>query len=1210
MKTHQPIRDLFVSNVTRDIPPVVYFHENSPDKLADEVSEYIITGGWPDDHPHHRRVPNGIHEQYVRLLHQICDELERKGGPELPNIWISGFYGSGKSSFAKLFGLALDGVALPDGNALAEAWLRRDTSPKAPELRAAWSRLRQKVDPIAVVFDIGSAARTDEHIHSVAVRQLQARLGYSAKSAHVAFAELELERAGRWAELDPLCLQTFGKRWNDLKNTPMIQARFSNLMAKLYPQIYRDDKDWQMRESGTTTHALSPEEAISAIRDMIRFRQPNATVFLVVDEVSQYVLSNLDRVERLRAFASALGAGLKGKAWLLALGQQKLDEDADESFLIKTKDRFPPKLRVHLAATNIRDVIHKRLLQKRPEAEAQLRTLFEQHRPELKLYAYGCESVTPEDFIEVYPMLPGQIDLILQLTTALRTRSERAQGDDQAIRGLLQLLGELFRGQKLAEQPVGSLITLDQIYEVQHTALSSDVQSSMARVLSQCSGDTSGLLVRTAKAVALLELIQEQQPTDAKLVAQCLYDRLDRGNHLSAVTDALEQLRRRNLLGYSEKHGYKLQSSAGEEWERERRDIGVSSEAVSGLLQARLTFLLGSPERPRLQQRPFPWAGEFSDGRRQSNVILVDPRDEAAVRVDFRFLPLEDRAEHTWIKKSSESVSTDCLIWVCGDVELAQDQARELFRSQSMVQKYEPRRESLNPTRKVLLQQEKNRVEDLEKRLTEVVSSTWMHGKFYFRGRSLTPQELGASFSLALTHAANRILPELFPSFVATQIQPAELMQLVEPELSGPSPKFLSAELGILELDAGRYVPACSGVVPRRLQERLEKDRGLGGTTLLADFGGPPFGYTANVVKACLAGLLRAGKVRIQPEGSPEITAIRDAGVRDLFEKDRTFRRATFSPAGEDIVGVPHRNRIRRFFKERLGLSLDSEDHVLADAAAQQFPALAQRLRSVQTRLQQLPTKTEEPAAFVRLSEALEQCIRVCRQTKQTVSALKHHLDALNDGVQLLQHYDAELTPDALKAVSEAHRVLSHQAQQLRELGISATNLETATQQLEQHLGSERPWRDIRALDEPLCQLRDCYIAERRRLLQQQEQKAEAARQRIKSRAGFSTLTGDQSHRVLRPLAEALTSTSPEAIAPSLSALRERFELQLQHAEVEAHERLDDILSAGTQPSVVPLNLGLRNREVSTEAEVEALVNEVRQRLLEQVRSGARVRIL
>ena len=45
------IQDLFVADVTRDIPPVVYFHEQSPEKLKAEVSEYIITGGWPEDHP-------------------------------------------------------------------------------------------------------------------------------------------------------------------------------------------------------------------------------------------------------------------------------------------------------------------------------------------------------------------------------------------------------------------------------------------------------------------------------------------------------------------------------------------------------------------------------------------------------------------------------------------------------------------------------------------------------------------------------------------------------------------------------------------------------------------------------------------------------------------------------------------------------------------------------------------------------------------------------------------------------------------------------------------------------------------------------------------------------------------------------------------------------------------------------------------------------
>ena len=52
-------------------------------------------------------------------------------------------------------------------------------------------------------------------------------------------------------------------------------------------------------------------------------------------------------------------------------------------------------------------------------------------RADLRLYAYGCEDITDEDFVDVYPLLPGHIDLILQITSALRTRSSRSQGDDQ-----------------------------------------------------------------------------------------------------------------------------------------------------------------------------------------------------------------------------------------------------------------------------------------------------------------------------------------------------------------------------------------------------------------------------------------------------------------------------------------------------------------------------------------------------------------------------------------------------------------------------------------------------------------------------------------------------------------------------------------------------------------------------------------------------------
>jgi hypothetical protein len=1210
MKDGTLIRDLFVSDVTRDIPPVVYFHEQAPDKLAAEVSEYIVTGGWPEDHPNHRRVPSGIHEQYVRLLTGIATELDKPGGPDLPNVWISGFYGSGKSSFAKLFGLALDGVALPDGTSLAEAWLRRDTSPRSAALREAWRVLRQKVDPVAVVFDIGGVARDQEHIHGAIVRQVQRRLGYCSTEPLVADFELRLERDGEWARFDKTAQEVLGVPWAAVKDRALAEEDFSRVLSVLYPERYTDPMSWFTSRGGTHSRSESPEEAVAAVRDMLAFRQPRATLFLVIDEVSQYVLSNKDRVDRLRAFATSLGSALRGKAWLLALGQQKLDEEADDSFLVWAKDRFPPRLRVHLAATNIRDVIHKRLLQKRPEAEAPLRALFAQHRPDLKLYAYGCDTITPDEFVEVYPMLPGQIDLILQITSALRTRSARAQGDDQAIRGLLQLLGELFRDQKLADMPVGALVTLDRIYEVQHTALDSDVQASMARVLSQCADDAGGLLVRTAKVVALLELIQETLPTDARLVAQCLYDRVDRGNHLPAVTEALEELRRRHLVSYSEKHGYKLQSSAGEEWERERRDLQGAQEARSEIIQAALSFLTGDPERPRWKERPFPWAARFSDGRQADDRVLVDPRDEAAICVDFRFLSREARTDSVWVRRSTETALYDRIVWVCGDTEQLEHLSRELHQSRGMVRKYKPRRESLPPARKLFLQQEENRVEDLERTVRDAVAAAWMAGCLYFRGRTLAPQEQGASFALALNAAGNRLLPEIFPHCIPTQIQPSELLQLLEPELSGPSPKFLTGELGILELDSGRYVPACSGVVPRRIQEHIEAEGGLGGTTLLAHFGGPPWGYTANVVRACVVGLLRAGKLRIQPEGGNEITAIRDAGVRDLFDKDRAFRRASFFPAGDDDIGVPARARICQFFEERFKDKLDREDHAIADAVARRFPELARQLRSVQERLNRLPGSPAGPEVFGRLGDALEQCVRSCRQTRPTVKLVKKHLDTLRDGARLLQIYDAELTEDALRAVNDTHNVLTWQATQIRELGVSASNVDAAVTRITAHLASDRPWQDIAQLGPDLAEIRRCYTSERQRLIAWQERQAETARARVKGRVGFSTLTADQAHPVLRPFSSAVTDTTPEAVAPPLTALRDLFVVALKRAEDQSNDILDGLLSEGRRPVIQRMDLHLHNREVATEAEVEALVTEIRQRLLEQVRSGARVRLL
>ena len=188
--------------------------------------------------------------------------------------------------------------------------------------------------------------------------------------------------------------------------------------------------------------------------------------------------------------------------------------------------------------------------------------------------------------------------------------------------------------------------------------------------------------------------------------------------------------------------------------------------------------------------------------------------------------------------------------------------------------------------------------------------------------------------------------------------------------------------------------------------------------------------------------------------------------------------------------------------------------------------------------------------------------------------------------------------------------MLAYEAAQLTDAGIEPTNVTQAATRVSTQLAADRPWLDIGALDPDLAEIRACYSAERQRLLQWQEQQAEAARGRVRARDGFSTLTADQAHSVLRPFTGAVTDTTAEAVAPPLTALADPFTLALQRAESQANDLLDEILSAGDRPLIARVDLQLRNREVATEADVQALVEEIRGRLLEQVRAGARVRLL
>jgi hypothetical protein len=455
---------------------------------------------------------------------------------------------------------------------------------------------------------------------------------------------------------------------------------------------------------------------------------------------------------------------------------------------------------------------------------------------------------------------------------------------------------------------------------------------------------------------------------------------------------------------------------------------------------------------------------------------------------------------------------------------------------------------------------------------------------------------------------ATRVLPDLYPHFSEIAISPKELEQLLDKELTGPSTKFMEGALGILALDSGKYVASCTGLYPTRIAREIEQNGGLSGQTLVATFVSPPYGYAPDLVKACCAGLLRGKKIRIRTEQGTEIKSHQDPGVRDLFSRDRDFRRAEFFPAQEGEITGKDRIAIRKLFQKYLQVDQEPDDEPIADTTFLHFPAYRERLRDLERRFDGLPGRPALPQALQRLGRALEDCCR-SRFVQQTVVEVKRNLDVLRDGFEQLGVCNAELTPEAIETVGKAARLRDHELSQLRQMEELA-GLEDDAAVVTNHLLADRPWREAVQLAPAIDRIGARYVEVRKALINRQNAEAEAARNRVKTRTGFAQLHADQAYRVLRPIGEVMVDTTPEAISPTLVEVRDRFASRIHHAEELANDRLDEELSKKTDSQVVKVDAHLRGREVASREQLQTVFKELEDRIGPLLDQGARVRIV
>ena len=577
------IRELFLKPVDRPIDGVIKADDER--NIQTELEEYVIT----------RDVARGLNTLTERYL----EEMTANG------VWISGFFGSGKSHLLKMLSLLLDERPLANGLRPADILL-----PKVEdEILQAALRKAAAIPSRSILFNIdqkfdGIGGDHSAPILEVFVKVLNELQGYYGKQGYVAQFEHDLDVRGELAPFRDTYLRVNGRSWDQDRDA--IATARKSAFGKAYaahckvPETEAFTVIRQVRED----YRVSIESFAQRVRDYIATQPPSFRLNFFVDEAGQFIGQDSQRMLNLQTLAETLATVCDGRAWVFVTSQADLEgvlgdfRGMSAQDISKIQGRF--KTRINLASADVREVIQKRLLAKREAEPEVLTTIWDREADNLQtLLRFGDSSREfkgwrgSDEFCALYPFHPYQFDLFQEAITQL-SRHSAFTGKYLSVgeRSLLAVFQEVVKA--IRDETVGHLATFDRMFD----GIAASIRGNMLTAIQQAEhqlGD--GLELRILKALFLLKWVREFKATPRN-VAILLIDRpdIDIWAHEKAVKDALAMLAGQSYL---QRNGdaYEFLTDAEKDIEVEIKGTDIDDSQVAELLGKTLfTDVLRDPK--------------------------------------------------------------------------------------------------------------------------------------------------------------------------------------------------------------------------------------------------------------------------------------------------------------------------------------------------------------------------------------------------------------------------------------------------------------------------------------------------------------------------------------------------------------------------------------------------------------------------------------
>jgi hypothetical protein len=542
------IRALFdpAKDIHRTIEKVITYGSAQEGRLKSEISEYVVT--------------ENIEEQFRRLLDRMQLAMEAGGENEV-GVWVSGFYGSGKSSFTKYLGLAFDDQCTIDGTPFIKHL--HDRLHKQ-QTKALLNSVAQRFPAAIVMLDLASemlAGATMEEVSTVLYFKVLQWAGYS-RNLKVSAFERMVEKDGRTEELYKSVAEALpGATWDRVQNNPLaIDGLIPKIAHEMYPALFPEAKSFS---SNTEGFFQFEDQRVQEMIDIVRSKSGKQNIIFIVDEVGQYIASRDNLILNLDGLAKNLKRLGDGKVWIISTAQQTLTEDdpraaLNSDKLYKLKDRFP--IQIDLESSDIKEICYRRLLGKSPAGEEQLGKLFDQHGQALRHNTrlqdakYYDADFSRETFVNLYPFLPAHFDILLHLLGAL-AKSTGGIG----LRSAIKVIQDVLKGEggsiAMADQPVGWQATTVTLYD--------ELEKDIRRAFPSIHQAVGKVLIRVpdaelhqdiAKSVAVLQILGNL-PVSVQNVASLMHSSITGASQIDKVREAVDEMLSDVLVPLGEKDG-------------------------------------------------------------------------------------------------------------------------------------------------------------------------------------------------------------------------------------------------------------------------------------------------------------------------------------------------------------------------------------------------------------------------------------------------------------------------------------------------------------------------------------------------------------------------------------------------------------------------------------------------------------------------------